>query len=296
MKNTLLVAIDSVYLADRMMSAFPEWHSIRVNTPDELVEVADVFHPDLIVSEWDFSPRYIGPTTKILEDLAKAHPQAVVLRCSQFNAPDVVDRWDDGGVLDISMEQGVTNLRHFYDLALARKAQTSLRASGRGWLAGLVLGGALLGALALRVSSRTKEVFWDLESLMELTPLEFERVIKERFEAEGYTAQLTKQSHDDGVDIIVTRDQPPEGLVVLLVQCKLYTERASVPSKDIRELRGTVAMEKGTKGILVSTVPLSVPALKKMRANAERVGAITGPDLIAWLNAKLKEPPIPAKS
>lgn len=84
----------------------------------------------------------------------------------------------------------------------------------------------------------------------QLTPREFELLLKRLLEAMGLTAKETPYSKDDGVDVIAEDHRPfHRGRVV--VQAKRYA--GSVGVTTVRELNGVLPLHRAQRGIVVTT-------------------------------------------
>ena len=86
--------------------------------------------------------------------------------------------------------------------------------------------------------------------LLDLTPTEFEHLVRQLFEAMGMKSWVTQASKDDGVDAVATNEDPVFG-GMCIIQAKRY--RIAVGVNAIRELAGTMEDKRATKGILVTT-------------------------------------------
>jgi|GEM_PF-4955064 len=93
--------------------------------------------------------------------------------------------------------------------------------------------------------------------LQTIDPLEFERLVSELLSRMGYITQLTKSSHDGGIDVIAMNPQPLVGGKVV-VQCKRYS--GTVGSPIVRDLYGVVHSEQASKGVLITTSDFSPDA------------------------------------
>jgi restriction system protein len=87
-------------------------------------------------------------------------------------------------------------------------------------------------------------------NLMELTPSEFESLITNLFVKMGLETRLTRPSRDGGVDCIAYDARPILGGKVV-IQAKRYKNTVGVSA--VRDLYGTMANERASKGILVTT-------------------------------------------
>ncbi|HEV3169946.1 MAG TPA: restriction endonuclease [Actinocrinis sp.] len=86
--------------------------------------------------------------------------------------------------------------------------------------------------------------------ILNLTPTEFEHLVRRLFEAYGLQAWVTQASRDDGVDAVAFNKDPFTG-GTCVIQAKRYTK--VVPANDVRALAGVMDDMNATKGILVTT-------------------------------------------
>lgn len=119
--------------------------------------------------------------------------------------------------------------------------------------------------------------------LMQLTPSEFEHLIRELFEARGMTSWVTQASRDDGVDAIAYNPDPVLG-GLCVIQAKRY---ASVVGADaVRALWGVMEDKKAGTGVLVTTSYFG-KATHEFAQRNERVRLIEGPHLKQQLHEHL---------
>ncbi|MGW3569948.1 restriction endonuclease [Streptomyces sp. NPDC000941] len=104
-----------------------------------------------------------------------------------------------------------------------------------------------------RLTNVTMDVVAGLDSrpvLTQLTPTEFEHLIRQLFEAIGMEAWNTQPSKDEGVDAIATsRDPIFHGECI--IQAKRYAKLVGVES--VQALAGVVEHKRAAKGILITT-------------------------------------------
>lgn len=95
----------------------------------------------------------------------------------------------------------------------------------------LLLAGGLVWWLRQRARWRDRQALLqlDLAGVDRLDPLSFEAFVAELLTAQGYRTQLTKASHDMGVDVVAVR-----GSKRIAIQVKHYTSQA-VSGKAIGE-------------------------------------------------------------
>jgi Restriction endonuclease len=106
-----------------------------------------------------------------------------------------------------------------------------------------------------RLSGRPNELF-------ELAPREFEFLIGELFEKEGYLVDFTKRSRDGGVDIFATR-RDIGGQSLTIVQCKRNSPSNPVRVQIVREVVGTMSIHDATAGAIFTTSRFTAPATEE---------------------------------
>lgn len=79
----------------------------------------------------------------------------------------------------------------------------------------------------------------------DMTPAEFENFCAEELRRFGWVARVTKQSRDQGVDVVAER-----GDVRVVIQCKLYSR--PVGNKSVQEAAAAKAHEQARYGIVVT--------------------------------------------
>ncbi|TDV51048.1 restriction endonuclease [Actinophytocola oryzae] len=111
--------------------------------------------------------------------------------------------------------------------------------------------------------------------LMEMSPTNFEHLVRQIFEAQGAEGWTTQQSKDDGVDaVIVQRKALMGGLSI--VQAKRYSGVVGV--NHVRELAGAMEEKKAGWGILITTSWFASGCLQKAREHG-RMELIDGEKL-----------------
>jgi restriction system protein len=86
--------------------------------------------------------------------------------------------------------------------------------------------------------------------LLDMTPNEFEHLVRQLFEAMGMKSWNTQASKDDGVDAVAVNEDPVFG-GLCIVQAKRY--RGAVGVEPVRALAGVMEDKHATKGIMVTT-------------------------------------------
>jgi restriction system protein len=86
--------------------------------------------------------------------------------------------------------------------------------------------------------------------LLELSPVEFEHLVRQLFEEVGMQAWVTQASRDDGVDAVAINPDPIVG-GLCIVQAKRYT--GVVSTESVRALGGVMDDKRAAKGVMVTT-------------------------------------------
>jgi restriction system protein len=86
--------------------------------------------------------------------------------------------------------------------------------------------------------------------LMQMSPTNFEHLVRQIFEAQGAEGWTTEQSHDDGVDAVIAKRTSLIG-GLSIVQAKRYSRVVGV--SHLRELAGAMEEKKAGWGILITT-------------------------------------------
>jgi restriction system protein len=86
--------------------------------------------------------------------------------------------------------------------------------------------------------------------LLDMTPTEFEHLVRQLFESMGMKSWNTQASKDDGVDAVAINEDPVFG-GLCIIQAKRY--RGAVGVEAVRALAGVMEDKHATKGIMVTT-------------------------------------------
>lgn len=96
-----------------------------------------------------------------------------------------------------------------------------------------------------------------------ISPRKFERLVSYIYQVSGHETELTKATRDNGVDIKVFSLPPIKGdPFVTIVQTKQHAPHIKVGESAIRDLAGTVVIQKADRGQLVTNSDFSSPAYK----------------------------------
>lgn len=112
---------------------------------------------------------------------------------------------------------------------------------------------------------------------------EFEQMVCELLEKQGYKVNLTKQTRDGGKDIIILENSLV-GQFCIYVECKKYSANNAISVKLVRELYGTVEAEKATAGMLITTSYFTKDAKEFTEKAKHRMALRDYNDLVQELN------------
>lgn len=109
------------------------------------------------------------------------------------------------------------------------------------------------------------------ERLYRISPLQFEAFVAEVYRAHGFQVWRTRQSHDDGVDLVV--EKTIAGMRQrFFVQCKHSSRpNTALGVRAIRELKGVLASYAATAAVIVTNARFTNAALRFLNRCAYRV-------------------------
>jgi restriction system protein len=123
------------------------------------------------------------------------------------------------------------------------------------------------------------------ELLHTLTPRQFEEVVAELLERQGYSITLTPATHDGGVDIFASKRDALDSFLYV-VECKKYSASNHVGVGLVRELLGVVATHRATAGVLATTSLFTSGAIELQQAMRWQLALKDYLDVSAWLRAE----------
>jgi restriction system protein len=90
------------------------------------------------------------------------------------------------------------------------------------------------------------------ELMYELHPRRFEELVAELYRRRGFEATLTPSSGDEGVDVYVVR-RDDLGMTLTVVQAKRYAPDHKIGAGLVRELVGTLDLQRASSAVLITT-------------------------------------------
>ncbi len=104
-------------------------------------------------------------------------------------------------------------------------------------------------------------------AILELSGIDFERLIVVLLSRMGFRAEMTKTTGDGGIDVVAFLDRAIIGGKYLF-QCKRYSSDTMMGAPTVRDFYGAVTADRAVKGVFITTSYFTPQA----REFAERVG------------------------
>jgi restriction system protein len=122
------------------------------------------------------------------------------------------------------------------------------------------------------------------KSLSMLQWREFEHLIGDLLEKDGWKVIVTQATKDGGVDIIANKEDSVLGMVKTVWQAKKYSGNNLVKLNEVRELYAAREEQKASKALIVSTNKLTKDAIKWIKKDEYRFGYKEGSDIENSIN------------
>lgn len=113
---------------------------------------------------------------------------------------------------------------------------------------------------------------------------EFEKLISELLERDGYEVELMRGTKDGGVDVVALKDMGSAGIFKTLWQAKKKEITNKVGLSVVRELADTTRELKASKGIIVTSTYLTSGALARIERDKYILSKIDRDDLDQWIH------------
>lgn len=112
---------------------------------------------------------------------------------------------------------------------------------------------------------------------------DFEKLVAELLDRDGWDIELQRGTKDGGVDILAKKSGLPCGDVLALWQAKRLGEGRKVGIDTIRELADTRNEFKASKGVIVTSSYLTGGAIGRIDRDAYILGKVDRDDLTEWI-------------
>lgn len=128
------------------------------------------------------------------------------------------------------------------------------------------------------------------ESLFDdLSWRQFETLISNLLESDGYEIQLMSGTKDGGVDIVAFKDLGVLGTFKTVWQAKKIKSSRKIGIATIRELADVRQEFRASKAFIVTSSFLTAGAIRRIERDKYILGKVDRRDLAAWIHRKLHE-------
>lgn len=132
-------------------------------------------------------------------------------------------------------------------------------------------------------SSILQRLFARKVQIDDLNWREFERLVSELLEQDGYEVELLRGTKDGGVDVVAVKDMGTAGFFKTVWQAKKKDLKNKVGLSIVRELADTRSEFKASKGMIVTSTYLTRGALARIERDKYILGKVDRDDLSAWI-------------
>ena len=139
---------------------------------------------------------------------------------------------------------------------------------------------------AAQIKGIIEDIYKDNKKLLEVSPRKFEEIIAELLLMKKFKVELTKQTRDNGYDIIAIQDVG--GFEnKYLIECKRYRTKP-VGIEVIRSFSDVILSENANKGIICTTSYFTKEAIRKKSLKPYLLDFKDRIDIIDWVNEYFK--------
>ncbi|HFK5508569.1 restriction endonuclease [Elizabethkingia anophelis] len=128
------------------------------------------------------------------------------------------------------------------------------------------------------------EIYLNNEKLYKISPREFEKVIAELLYNNGFDVELTKQTRDNGFDILALKYVDNLSPIKYLVECKRYKPDRKIGVEIIRGFKEVIQTEQANKGLIVTTSYFSADAIRKQKETPYLLDYKDKDELMNWVS------------
>ena len=123
--------------------------------------------------------------------------------------------------------------------------------------------------------------------LSEMHWRDFEKLIGELLESDGWSVELTRASKDGGIDVIAERTDVLLGAIRTIWQAKKYGVANKVKLSEVRELSAIRDNDRATKAVIVTTSHLTRDAIEWVKRDKFRLDFRDKERVEAWIRLRL---------
>jgi restriction system protein len=126
------------------------------------------------------------------------------------------------------------------------------------------------------------DIYQDNTNLLKIEPRQFEEMIAELLYSKGFKVELTKQTRDNGYDIIALKILENNFPLKFLVECKRF-KKDKVGVDIIRSFKEVMQTQNANKGIIVTTSYFTKDANKKRLETPYLLDYKDKDDVLLWV-------------
>lgn len=135
-----------------------------------------------------------------------------------------------------------------------------------------------------RIKQIISEIYFNNLKLFTIHPREFEKIIAELLYNQGFEVELTKQTRDNGYDILALKYINGFSPIKYLVECKRYAEDRKIGVEIVRSFKEVLQTENANKGIIVTTSYFTKDAIKKQAETPLLLDYKNKDEVLEWVN------------
>lgn len=147
--------------------------------------------------------------------------------------------------------------------------------------------------IILTETSRIKQILFEIycnnEKLFTIHPREFEKIVAELLYQKGFKVELTKQTRDNGYDILAMKYIDGLSPIKYLVECKRNNINRKIGVEIIRSFKDVILTEQANKGIIVTTSYFSKQAIIKQKETPFLLDYKDKDDIMEWISNYAKQ-------
>lgn len=258
---------------------FPQYKSARYARSSETVKMVETSEHERV----DMHREFLASWALRMAADALLADRASLLESVVFNAFTVIidpATGKDRRVCSLSVRVSAADLAEL-DITRVEKIACLRRLGARIGSSGAVHLTELVQPLRTTSSASSDGDSDSSLALHTVDPIQFEHLVARLLERMGLECELTRASHDGGVDIVALDKRPLLGGKII-VQAKRY--RHTVPVSCVRDLYGAMQHSGASKAILVTTSKLGKDAWRF--AEGKPIQLIEGSQLVELLKAQ----------
>ena len=143
----------------------------------------------------------------------------------------------------------------------------------------------------IRIASLAEQmqlaVHGDPDALMKLNSRQFEQLIAELMENEGYEVTLTRATRDGGVDIYAVKSDRGARFLTI-VDCKHYKKSRRVGIELVRTMYGTLRIEEASHAMIATTTTFTSGARTFETEHKFSISLRDHADIYRWLHPSVR--------